>query len=257
MKQLFYLIQLTFALTMISCESNAEEILFQDEFEGTALNLDSWNYELGDGCPKLCGWGNNERQLYTKKNIEVRDGNLVITATHANDLYESGRITTKDKFEFTYGTLEVRAKLATGEGLWPAIWLLGANIDTHTWPACGEIDMMEYVGKEPHTIYTSLHTADSYGETINTKKTILSDIEEGFHIYKTNWTEESITFYIDDQKVYTFNPNDKNEETWPFNKPFYMLINMAIGGNFGGPAVDDGIFPKEFIIDYVRIYKNS
>lgn len=256
MRRVAQFILIVLVTTLVSCQRDTNEIIFQDEFDGTALNTNFWDYELGDGCPDLCGWGNNERQIYTKENVEVRDGNLVITATQKDSLYESGRLTTKDKFEFTYGTIEVRAKLATGEGIWPAIWLLGANIDTHTWPACGEIDMMEYVGKEPHTIYTSLHTADSYGETVNSKKTIREGIEKGFHTYKTKWTQEEIIFYIDDEKVYTFHPEVKDEETWPFNKPFYMLINMAIGGNFGGPAVDDTIFPQEFKIDYIRIYKN-
>ena len=243
-------------LLFASCNA-MQELIFEEHFEGKELREEFWNYELGDGCPSLCGWGNNERQIYTKKNVAVSDGNLIITATKNGSLYESGRITTKKKIEFQYGTIEVRAKLAKGHGLWPAIWMLGNDIDNNKWPGCGEIDIMEYVGKEPSTIHTSLHTPDSYGETVNTKVSVIQNIEDGFHTYKANWTKDSITFYIDGTEVYSFSPNDKNDKTWPFDKPFYVLINMAIGGNFGGPDVDDSIFPREFMIDYVKIYKSK
>ena len=229
------------------------QIIFEDHFNGDTLNEAYWNYELGNGCPNLCGWGNNERQLYTKNNIAIKNGHLLISATHSNNTYESGRITTKGKIEFQYGTIEVKAKLPTGYGLWPAIWMLGNDIDETKWPHCGESDMMEYVGKEPAVVFTSLHTGASYGNTINTKKTHIKDIEDGFHIYKSNWTEDSIKFYIDDNLVYTFSPEVKNNKTWPFDKPFYVLINLAIGGNFGGPEVDDSIFPQQFIVDYIKI----
>lgn len=237
----------------ISCQAQ-DNLIFEENFDGTELNLDIWNYELGDGCPNLCGWGNNERQIYTKDNVTIVDGNLVITATKDDSLYESGRITTKGKVEYQYGTIEVRAKLPQGHGLWPAIWMLGNDIDTNTWPACGEIDIMEYVGKEPNTLYTSLHTPDSFGNTINSKKTIIENLEEGFHVYKTTWSPEAIQFYMDEELVYTFSPEIKNDKTWPFNKPFYIILNLAIGGNFGGPEVDDAIFPQEFVITYVKIY---
>jgi len=247
-----------FILVSIVCASSLAQpkMIFEDQFEDEVLNEEFWNYELGNGCPNLCGWGNNERQIYTKKNVRLADGNLIITATKTGTLYESGRITTKSKVEMLYGTIEVRAKLAIGTGVWPAVWMLGSSIDEKKWPTCGEIDIMEYVGKEPQHVFTSLHTADSFGNTINTKKTKIEDIEDGFHIYKANWTEENISFYIDDKIVYTFSPEVKNDKTWPFNEPFYVLINLAIGGNFGGPEVDDTIFPQELIIDYLKIYKN-
>ena len=123
--------------------------MLSEDFNTESLDIETWNYELGDGCPNICGWGNNERQVYTKKNISIRDQQLVITATKEGDNYYSGRISTKDKFEFKYGTVEVRAQLPRGNGLWPAIWMLGHDIDSNTWPACGEIDIMEYVGKQP------------------------------------------------------------------------------------------------------------
>jgi beta-glucanase (GH16 family) len=245
-----------FFILFASC-SKSQKLIFEENFDGSSLNEQHWNYDLGDGCPKLCGWGNNERQIYAKNNVKVVDGKLVITATKTDSIYNSGKVHTKNKVEFKYGTVEVKAKLPTGHGLWPAIWMLGNDIDEKKWPLCGEIDIMEYVGKDPHVIHTSLHTADSFGNTINTKKTRNNKFEEGFHLYKMDWTKNAITFYIDNNKVYTFSPENKNEKIWPFNKPFYLIINLAIGGNFGGPEVDDRIFPKEFIIDYVKVYSNN
>lgn len=251
MKRVFVIISL---MLFVSCKES-KTLIFEENFDGTELNENIWNYELGNGCPNICGWGNNERQFYTKKNARVKDGLLIITATKTDSLYESARITTANKVEFQYGTVEVRAQLPKGHGLWPAIWMLGNDIKDKGWPSCGEIDIMEYVGKEPHTIYTSMHTPESHGNTINSKKTIIDTIEEGFHTYTANWTKDSITFYIDNKRVYTYSPEIKNNQNWPYNKPFYIILNMAIGGNFGGPKVDDSIFPQEFIVDYIKVYQ--
>lgn len=240
------------SLLLLGCTSTPE-VLFEDHFDGSSLNETFWNYELGDGCPNLCGWGNNERQLYTKNNVSVSGGNLVITASKNGTRYESGRLTTKGKVEFQYGIVEVRATLPKGMGLWPAVWMLGADIDTNKWPKCGEIDIMEHVGKEPNAVFSSLHTPESYGNTIHTKKTIIDGIQNDFHIYKAIWSEDAIKFLIDGELVYEFSPEIKDDSTWPYNKPFYLIMNLAIGGNFGGPEVDDSIFPQEFLIDYIKV----
>lgn len=229
------------------------KVVWEENFIGDQLETQSWNFETGDGCPELCGWGNNERQVYTKINHTVSKGRLHIEAKKTGKEYTSSKITTKGKHEFQYGKIEVRAKLPIGKGLWPAFWMLGSNIDTVGWPRCGEIDILEYVGKEPEYIFTSLHTPDSFGRTINTKKEIISGIEEGFHTYAIDWTKDSIHFLIDDHLFYSFSPEHKDEKTWPFDQPFYIILNLAIGGNFGGPEVDDSIFPQEFIIDYIRV----
>lgn len=244
-----------FLLFIIAGCSKTQELLFEEHFDGDGLNEKFWNYELGDGCPDLCGWGNNERQLYTRDNISVRDGNLVITASKRDSIYESGRITTKGKVEFRYGVVEVRALLPKGSGLWPAIWMLGADIDVNKWPKCGEIDIMEHVGKEPNAVFSSLHTPESYGNTIHTQKTIIEGIQNDFHIYKAVWTEKEIKFMVDDELVYVYSPEKKDDSTWPYNKPFYLIMNLAIGGNFGGPEVDDTVFPQDFLIDYIKVYK--
>ena len=236
--------------------AQSQELILEEHFDGTKLNESVWNYELGDGCPDLCGWGNNERQFYAKENVVVKDGNLVLTARFDGSSYTSGKISTKGKVDFQYGTIEVRAKLATGKGIWPAIWMLGSNISEVGWPKSGEIDIMEYVGKNPHEIHTTLHTPDSHGQSKNTQITTLESVEDGFHSYKCHWTKDFIKFYIDNELVYTFSPEVQDDSTWPFDKPFYLLLNLAVGGNFGGPEVDDSIFPQEFYIDYVKIFKN-
>lgn len=231
------------------------KLVWEENFNDKTLNETIWNYELGDGCSNLCGWGNNERQVYTKTNHQLKAGKLIIQARKEGNVYSSTRITTKGKKEFKYGRIEARAQLPLGYGLWPAFWMLGANIDQVKWPKCGEIDILEYIGKDSHMVYTTLHTQDSHGNTINTKKTVFPDIEKGFHVFAIEWTKDKIDFFVDKDLVYTFNPKDKNEDVWPFDKPFYILVNLAIGGNLGGPEVDDTIFPQDFIIDYIRVYQ--
>ncbi|AOW20694.1 glycoside hydrolase family 16 protein [Urechidicola croceus] len=252
MKNIIYLL----LLTIISCKNeNNTSIIFEENFDGNQLNEEYWNFELGDGCPELCGWGNNESQFYTKENISFRDGNLVITAVKDSVGYTSSKITTAKKIEFQYGTIEARAKVATGQGIWPAIWMLGSDIKENGWPVCGEIDVLEYVGKEPKTVYTTLHTPKNHGGNASSKKTRIDNIEEGFHVYKANWTKDKIDFLVDDILVYSYSPKMKDDKNWPFDKPFYIILNLAVGGNFGGPEVDDSIFPQEFIIDYVKVYQ--
>lgn len=235
-------------------QQTKRKLVWEENFNGKTLNKENWNIEIGDGCPN-CGWGNNERQLYTDKNHKLSKGKLVITAKKEGNKYTSTRITTKNKKEFQYGRFEALAKLPVGHGIWPAFWMLGSNISEVGWPKSGEIDILEYVGREPHMVFTTLHTQDSHGNSINTKKTKFANIERGFHVFAIDWSKDKMDFFVDDVLVYTFNPIKKDENTWPFNQPFYFIINMAIGGNFGGPKVDDAIFPQDFIIDYVRVYQ--
>ncbi|MBE9576769.1 glycoside hydrolase family 16 protein [Flavobacterium proteolyticum] len=248
-----------FSLLFISAfcfgQKSNKKLVWEENFNGTQLNESVWNYELGNGCPNLCGWGNNEAQIYTNTNHTLKNGFLIIEAKKEGSVYSSTRITTKDKKQFQYGRIETRAQLPVGTGLWPAFWMLGANISNVGWPKCGEIDILEYVGKVPDMVFTSLHTQESHGNTINTKKTKITNIEEGFHLYAIEWDKDKITFFIDDVLVYNFQPTVKNENTWPYDQPFYFIINLAIGGNFGGPAIDNSIFPQDFIIDYIKVYQ--
>jgi beta-glucanase (GH16 family) len=242
---------------LCSCKSQDLQLVWEENFDGTDLNETIWNFEEGDGCPDLCGWGNNEKQIYTRTNHSLKNGLLTITAKYKDSVYTATRITTKNKFEFQYGKIETRAKLSVGKGVWPAFWLLGTNIDEVGWPKCGEIDILEYVGREPNMVFTSVHTQKSYGNTINTMKTKIDSIEEGFHLYSAHWTKDKIEFFVDEKLVYRFSPEKKSDDIWPFDQPFFIIINQAIGGNFGGPEVDDSIFPKEFIIDYIKVYNSK
>jgi len=252
MKKIF--IALLF-INFCTAQNSKRTLVWEENFDSKTLNESVWNFDLGNGCPDLCGWGNSERQLYTDKNHSLVNGNLVIHANYEEGVYTSTKITTKDKKQFQYGRFEARAKLPVGHGIWPAFWMLGSNISKVGWPKSGEIDILEYIGREPHTIFTSLHTQDSHGETINTKKTKFETIEEGFHIYAMDWTKDKIEFFVDGTSVYVFQPEVKNEDVWPFNQPFYIIVNLAIGGNFGGPQVDNTIFPQDFSIDYIKVYQ--
>lgn len=248
------LMLLMFVSSFCFAQQGKRKLVWEESFAGKKLDEKTWNIELGDGCPN-CGWGNNERQFYTNENHEVTKGKLIINAKKEGDKYTSTRITTKGKKEFKYGYFEAKAKLPTGKGIWPAFWMLGSNINEVGWPKCGEIDILEYVGKESNIVFNSLHTAASHGNTINTKKTEITGIEEGFHIYGIEWTKEKIDFYVDGALLYSFNPADKNKSTWPFDQPFYFLINVAIGGDFGGSDVDNSIFPQQFILDYIKVFQ--
>jgi len=230
-------------------------VVWQEDFDDEELDPNVWNYELGNGCPDICGWGNNERQIYTKNNHRIEDGYLIITAKKEDSTYTSTRITTKGKREFKYGRMEARAKVPTGKGIWPAFWMLGSNIGEVGWPRSGEIDILEYVGRQPDTVYTTLHLPAGYGDNGFSKQTRMEDVEEGFHTYAIDWSPEKIDFLVDNKKVYGYSVDAKTEENWPFDQPFYFILNVAVGGNFGGPEVDDSIFPQEYIVDYVRVYK--
>lgn len=235
-------------------------LIWSDEFNADGgLSSEKWTYELGDGCPNLCGWGNQEAQFYTDRsqNVTTAGGTLKIVAQKENykgRRFTSARIKTQDKFEFTYGRVEVRAKLPKGKGVWPAIWMLGANIDEVGWPLCGEIDIMEYVGNQPNIVHGSIHNPSSHGNTVNTKKIKIDDLTAGFHVYEMIWETDKIQFVMDGNPFYTYAPAQKNMSTWPFDKDQYLLINLAMGGGFGG-KIDPSFESATLEIDYIRVYQ--
>jgi len=232
-------------------------LIWQDEFDTDGAPSDAnWNYDIGTGSN---GWGNGEAQYYTDRadNVSVSDGVLKITAkkeSYEGSEYTSARLLTQDKFEFTYGRVDVRAKLAGGGGTWPAIWMLGANFDIVGWPACGEVDIMEYVGNNPGTVQSALHTTSSSGATINHKSTSISNETTEFHTYSAIWSENQITFLVDDEKFYTYKPEVKNDETWPFDLDQFLILNVAMGGALGG-TIDPDFTESVMEIDYVRVYQ--
>lgn len=236
-------------------------LTWSDEFDGTAVNTDNWTFETG-----ATGWGNNELQNYTNgDNAEVTGGKLIITAKKVNDdktvgSYTSSRLVTSGKREFQYGRMEVRAKLPSGTGIWPAIWMLGSNVNTVGWPACGEVDIMEYVGYQPNTVHSTIHTPAGYGGSGSGTSDTLETCEEAFHNYGIIYTEKYIKFYIDtpDNVIYTYAPTVKTSDNWPFDQPLFFILNVAVGGNWGGAqGIDNSIFPQSMEVEYVRVYQES
>lgn len=233
------------------------ELVWADEFDvAGAPNSSNWVYDLGNGAN---GWGNAELQFYTDRseNVSVVDGNLKITARReafSGYNFTSSRIKSEGKFEFTYGKIEARAKLPKGGGTWPAIWLLGADYQTNTWPACGEIDIMEHVGNNQDLIFGSLHSPSSFGDTQNKGTVTVPGVSEEFHVYAVEWTEDRITFSVDGEPYYSYAPDVQDASTWPFDKPFFLILNVAMGGNFGGAVAGD-FASSSMEIDYVRVYQ--
>lgn len=241
------------------------ELVWHDEFEGEGSpDPSKWAYDLGTG---QGGWGNNEVQNYTndRQNVRLSSGKLVIEANKVNGNWSSARIKTQGKYSFTYGRIEFRAKLPKGSGTWPALWMLGENITTKGWPACGEIDVMEHVGRDPGKIHGTLHTPSSFGNSQNSGTIMVEDFADNFHVYAAEWTEESIKFYVDGTLFYTYAPANKDNATWPFTNPQFIIINLAMGGNFGSDTryetngqkngIDPALSTARFEVDYVRVYQ--
>lgn len=257
-----FILPFCIAITIISCQKKP---VWSDEFEysGAPDSL-KWNYDLGDGCPNVCGWGNNEAQFYTKdnKNIRVENGNLIIEARKdsvGGKAYTSTRIVSKHKGDWLYGRIEVRAKLPQGKGTWPAIWMLSTDWKYGGWPASGEIDIMEHVGYDPGVIHGTIHT-EKYNHVKGTQKEgkiTIADAMDQFHLYVIDWTEDKIDFFVDDKLYHTVVRDPADDfNGWPFDQKFHLIMNIAVGGNWGGKeGIDDSIWPQRMEIDYVRIYQ--
>jgi len=283
----WFIALLTVAFALVSCDPapqspNAEEetppstdapfpppaewsLVWADEFDGSGLpDADRWAYDVGGH-----GWGNNERQYYTEgrtENARVEGGHLVITArqeTWEGNAYTSARLVSKS--DWTYGRFEARAQLPSGRGTWPAIWMLPTN-DTYGadyWPDNGEIDIMEHVGFAPDTVHATVHT-EAYNHMRGTQRGSaihVPNARSGFNTYAVEWTPDSIRGFVNDQAYFTF-PNERRTDSdadwreWPFDQPFHFVLNIAVGGNWGGAeGVDPSIWPQELRIDYVRVYR--
>jgi beta-glucanase (GH16 family) len=226
-------------------------LVWSDEFNTDgAPDPTKWSYDIGAG-----GWGNGEAQYYTNSsdNAVVQGGNLKITAKAqllSGSNYTSARLKSENKFEFTYGKIEFRAKLPTGGGTWPALWLLGENYATNTWPGCGEIDVMEHKGNVPNVIHATLHYPNNSGGNGNTNTTTITNASSQFHVYKAVWTPNSIKFYVDNNLYHSF----ANSNSVPFNHDFFLILNVAMGGSFGG-AIDPAFTQSSMEVDYVRVYQ--
>jgi beta-glucanase (GH16 family) len=247
------------------------ELVWSDEFDGDEIDTTKWSFDIGDGCDRgICGWGNNELQYYTDRpeNAFVTNGNLIIRARREQPAYEgyeytSARMVTRNKGDWTYGRMDVRARMPIGQGLWPAAWMLPTDTVYGQWPRSGEIDIMEYLGSEPSKVFGTLHyglrfpdqyefIGDNYflpeGETFN----------QDFHVFTALWNEDCIQFLMDGE-LYSgpYSRSTLLPYPWPFDQRFHMILNIAVGGNLPGNPDASTQFPQVMQVDYVRVYREK
>jgi beta-glucanase (GH16 family) len=251
-----------FQCLRVPSATKGRQLVWSDEFNGAGPpDPAKWGYNVGGH-----GWGNRELQYYTDAdpdNARLEDGKLIVEArkeTFGENAYTSARLVSRTKGEWTYGRVEARAKLPSGRGTWPAIWML-PTVEKLKWPDDGEIDIMEYVGFNPGVVHGTVHTK-AYNHSIDTQKggqTPVPDASTAFHVYAIEWTPDRIDWFVDGRPYYSF-ANDKtgNKETWPFNAPFHLILNLAVGGNWGGEkGVDESIWPQRMEVDWVRVYRKK
>jgi len=234
------------------------QLAWQDEFDGEAIDRANWTYDLGGG-----GWGNGEMEYYTDRteNARLENGMLVIEARQEKfegSAFTSARLKTQGLREFQYGRIEARLKVPAGAGLWPAFWMLGADILVKNWPDCGEIDIMEYVGREPDLILGTLHGPGYSGalglSKWNRQKYAIAD---DFHTYAIEWEADQISWFYDGEQYSTFTRVDVGDRPWVYDHPFFIILNLAVGGQFPGPLSPETVFPAQLLVDYVRVYEKA
>lgn len=260
MKKIALLFQLIL-IPFVPLMAQIHAMVWNDEFDYSGLpDPQKWSYDIGGS-----GWGNNELQYYTENrtaNARVENGKLIIEAikeSYGGMDYTSARLVSRQKGDWLYGRIEAYAKLPSGRGTWPAIWMLPTGWEYGSWPKSGEIDIMEYVGYDPGVVHGSIHT-EAYNHTIGTQKTAtinIPDAETAYHLYAVEWTAEKIDIYVDNTKYFTFTNEHTGYTTWPFDKAFHILLNIAVGGDWGGAqGVDPNIWPQKMYVDYVRVYQS-
>lgn len=235
------------------------KMVWSDEFEGTNLNEKFWNYEIGNNN----GWGNNELQYYKKENTSVKDGYLIVEAKNesaGNQIYTSSRLTTQNKYNFKYGRVDIRAALPKGQGIWPALWMLGKNITTVSWPKCGEIDIMEMVGGNSgvgsdKTTYGTAHwdnngTRALYGGNTKLNSGIFND---EFHVFSIVWDAQKIVWYLDDKQFHVIDTTPAGLSE--FQEEYFLLVNLAVGGDWPGKPDGTTVLPQYLVVDYIRVFQ--
>ncbi len=258
----------TILLTISGCATDETQevaqftnLVMADEFDTEgAPNAAMWTYDIGIG-PGGDGWGNQELQYYTDRteNVKVENGFLLITAQEESfegASYTSARLKTQGLFEQQYGRFEARIRLPYGKGLWPAFWLLGNDCDQNIWPQCGEIDIMEYLGDSPTKVFGTVHGPGYSGGEAETKEYTLENdrFDTGFHIFGIEWGPDYINYYVDGDLYNQITPDDVAGE-WVFDHPFYIIMNVAVGGSFPGSPNAETVFPQTMVVDYVRVYQ--
>lgn len=235
-------------------------LVWSDEFTEAKLDNAVWNYETGGN-----GWGNHELENYTSRpqNVFLSLGNLVIEArkeTYGTSQYTSARITTQGKKEFRYGRIDIRAKLPVSKGMWPALWMLGSNISSTPWPACGETDIMELIGKNPSQVVGSFHWKKEDGTegTFNNVRNLeTGDFSRQFHVFSLIWTSDSLQILVDDLPYVKASKKDLSDGVYPFDGPFFFIFNVAVGGDWPGSPDDTTPFPQHMFVDYVRVFQKN
>lgn len=261
-RSLLLLVVLAAFATLSAAPAQAQYTLaWEDNFDGTTVNTSKWAFQTGTGCPTLCNWGNNELQYYRAENATVAGGFLTITARQqafGGKSYTSARLRSLGLADFTYGKIEMRAKLPIGRGLWPAFWMLPTNSPYGNWPMSGEIDIMEYVGHQPAQVFGTLHYGNPNQIYSSTSTSLASGtFHDGFHTFAIEWEPNRIRWLVDDVQ-YACKSNwisSAGGYPAPFDKPFHMLLNLAVGGNLPGSPDGSTVFPQEFVIDYVRVWQ--
>ncbi|MDH4034397.1 MAG: glycoside hydrolase family 16 protein, partial [candidate division Zixibacteria bacterium] len=241
-----------------SDSSGTWTLVWNDEFGGTAgesPDAGNWGYDIGTD------WGNAQLEYDTDRPSNVSldgNGNLAIIAREESYMgrqYTSARIVTRGLYEPTYGRVEARINLPTGQGIWPAFWMLGSDFTTVGWPQCGEIDIMEYLGHQTNTVYGTIHGPGAYGGGGVGTSYVLEDgqFDTDFHVFAVEWEEDVIRWYVDDVNYYTVTPDSLGGNEWVFDHPFYIILNVAVGGNWPGPPDGSTVFPQTMLVDYVRV----
>ena len=237
-------------------------LAWADEFNSGALDATAWTVEGGDGCPSICGWGNNELEYYTGRpeNLFFQDGKLLIEARKENfsgKNYTSSKIVSRGKKTFKYGRIDIRAKLPKGKGIWPALWMLPQSNVYGGWPTSGEIDIMELVGHEPNKAYATMHYGPGPGSiSINRGYTLPSGVfNDEFHVFSMEWKQDQIKVFVDGNLFSTVLKADVGANIWPFNEQFFFIMNVAVGGNWPGSPDATTNFPQWMVVDYVRVYQ--
>lgn len=233
-------------------------LIWNDEFNESNINTNDWNFETGGG-----GWGNHELEYYTNStnNAYVSSGNLIIEArkeTIGSNNYTSARLNTAGKKQFKYGRIDIRAKLPVAQGIWPALWMLGSNFSSVGWPACGETDIMELVGKNPNQVVGSIHWALANGSsgTYNNAYTLSSgDFSQQFHVFSLLWKENYIQILVDGIAYVTATPANLSSGNWPFNASSFFIFNVAVGGDWPGSPTQNTVFPQRMFVDYIRVFQ--
>ncbi len=234
-------------------------LVWADEFSGSALNTGDWAFEIGTG---QSGWGNNELQYYRAENTSLVNGHLVIEARQENfgsAAYTSSRIITRGKKEFKFGRIDIRAALPRGQGLWPALWMLGSNFQQAGWPACGEIDIMELVGHIPNRVHGTVHFGPSVDQRQERSASRAlsgnATFSDEFHVFSIEWEQDRIRWLLDGEQFHEITPADMGGAAYPFNQPFFFIFNVAVGGNWPGSPDNSTVFPQRMIVDYVRVFQ--